>query len=138
MDDVDTNHLKSEISSILENNYPQPQVLPHSETAGPSFKQRLFKKARAMNETDQYWAHNPEGEEIDPIKWWLTQKDVFPRLYKMALDYLSIPGSSVKSEEAFSQSGDIVSKKRSRLDSESVRILMCLKSWNKFLAHNKL
>lgn len=28
----------------------------------------------------------------DPIAWWLTQRDRFPRLSRMALDYLLIPG----------------------------------------------
>ena len=28
----------------------------------------------------------------DPIAWWLTQRNRYPRLSKMALDYLLIPG----------------------------------------------
>ena len=28
----------------------------------------------------------------DSLRWWIEHKHVYPRLYKMALDYLSIPG----------------------------------------------
>jgi hypothetical protein len=28
----------------------------------------------------------------DPLKWWVANRHVYPNLYHMALDYLSIPG----------------------------------------------
>jgi hypothetical protein len=28
----------------------------------------------------------------DPLKWWVSNHHVYPNLYCMALDYLSIPG----------------------------------------------
>jgi hypothetical protein len=30
----------------------------------------------------------------DPLKWWTDNKNVYPNLHRMALDYLSIPGKS--------------------------------------------
>lgn len=30
----------------------------------------------------------------DPLKWWTNNRHVYPNLHCMALDYLSIPGSS--------------------------------------------
>lgn len=29
----------------------------------------------------------------EPLKWWITNHGVYPNLYCMVLDYLSIPGS---------------------------------------------
>jgi len=29
---------------------------------------------------------------IDPLKWWYNNCHIYPTLYHMALDYLSIPG----------------------------------------------
>ena len=31
----------------------------------------------------------------DPLKWWVASCHIYPNLYRMALDYLSIPGKLV-------------------------------------------
>lgn len=49
----------------------------------------------------------------------------------MAKDYLAIPAMSAPSESLFSQVGDIVSDKRNRLSSTSIKILAILKSRGK-------
>jgi hypothetical protein len=36
----------------------------------------------------------PVKNVIDPLKWWMDNKYVYPNLHHMALDYLSIPGKS--------------------------------------------
>ena len=37
-----------------------------------------------------------EVEKVkDPLKWWNDNRHVYPTLYRMALDYLSIPGESL-------------------------------------------
>ena len=71
---------------------------------------------------------------VMPSTWWNTQKESFPRLFKVAMDLLPIPGSSVKSEEAFSHSGATVTKKRNSLDPESVQMVMCLRAWRKYFS----
>jgi hypothetical protein len=32
---------------------------------------------------------------LDPLLWWTERKDIYPRLSRMALDYLSIPGKFI-------------------------------------------
>jgi hypothetical protein len=34
----------------------------------------------------------PTEATLDPLVWWTERKDIYPRLSRMALDYLSIPG----------------------------------------------
>jgi hAT family C-terminal dimerisation region len=29
----------------------------------------------------------------DPIEWWVDHRDTYPHLFRMALDYLTIPGT---------------------------------------------
>ena len=42
----------------------------------------------------EYLSH-PVKNVKDPLRWWVDNKHVYPNLYHMALDYLSIPGMSV-------------------------------------------
>ena len=50
----------------------------------------------------------------------------------MAKDYLLIPATLAPSKCAFSQGGDIVTKKRNRLTGDSIRMIVCLKAWGIF------
>lgn len=42
---------------------------------------------------------------------------------------LSIPATSAASERVFSAGGNIITKNRNRLSGETVRYLLCLRSW---------
>ncbi|KAL0223617.1 hypothetical protein P9112_003007 [Eukaryota sp. TZLM1-RC] len=77
-----------------------------------------------------------EREELVPIstnilQWWNVTKVRFPRLARMARDYLSIQASSVASESLFSLAGNMVTDKRNLLTDEMIEAVMCLKSWKK-------
>lgn len=77
--------------------------------------------------------HNTPNREFDPVNWWLesAQRERFPRLSKMALDLLSAPAMSADCERLFSTAKLTVTDLRTRLDSESLEALLCLKSWQK-------
>lgn len=53
----------------------------------------------------------------------------FPIITAMARDFLAIPATSAPSERVFSMAGNLLSKKRTRISSENVRIVLCLRSW---------
>ncbi len=42
----------------------------------------------------QEYLRLPVENVQDPLKWWISNKNVYPNLHRMALDYLSIPGKS--------------------------------------------
>lgn len=46
------------------------------------------------DELERYLAIDPE-EVADALLWWFERKHLYPRLYRMALDYLSIPRKSL-------------------------------------------
>ena len=48
---------------------------------------------------------------------------------QMARDYHTIPATSPPSERVFSIAGNLISKKRTRISSENVRYVLCLRSW---------
>jgi len=58
-----------------------------------------------------------------------VQQSEYPRLSRIARDYLSIQATSVASEQAFSIAGKTISEVRNRLDGETARGILCLKSW---------
>jgi hypothetical protein len=53
----------------------------------------------------------------------------FPIITQMARDYHSIPATSAPSERVFSVAGNLISKKRTKISSENVRNVLCLRSW---------
>jgi hypothetical protein len=49
-------------------------------------------KKGIRDELDRYLSTDPEGTK-DPMKWWTAKRSDFPCLSRMAMDYLSIPGT---------------------------------------------
>ena len=50
---------------------------------------------------------------------------------ELAIDILGIPAMSSKVERLFSDTGEVITKKRNKLKAETVSFLMCLKQWDK-------
>lgn len=57
----------------------------------------LLKPAKSTNdirdEVDRYLATDTEAID-NPITWWCERRSMYPGLSRMALDYLTIPGTS--------------------------------------------
>ena len=72
-----------------------------------------------------------EDKEQTVLEWWLDlkQRTRYPLLSRMAIDIYSIPAMSAESERMFSGAKRTVSDSRGRLQSETIEILECLKSW---------
>ena len=58
------------------------------------------------------------------IKWWHTNREEFPCLWKLAKFVLCIPASEATSERVFSESGRILEERRQRLDSASLDAIL--------------
>ncbi|GBC14748.2 zinc finger BED domain-containing protein RICESLEEPER 2-like [Rhizophagus irregularis DAOM 181602=DAOM 197198] len=74
-------------------------------------------------------------EDIDELQDYLNKpsnETIYPRLANMARDYLGIPGTSVPVERIFSGGSDLITKKRSNLNIDSIRTCICLKNWKKY------
>jgi len=81
--------------------------------------------------------------------WWFKNRAVYPRLSRMALDYLSIPGmcssipkslvlnllictaTSVDVERVFSKGRLVLSHVRNGLSVQSTRASLCLGAWSR-------
>jgi hAT family C-terminal dimerisation region len=94
-----------------------------------------FKRCRVdkLSEIDRY-LEDPCAAEVpdfDVLAWWKAHEADYPILAMMARDLLAIPASSVPSERAFSSSGELISKKRTRLANKTIRAIMCIKEWTR-------
>nr|CAG8540606.1 1155_t:CDS:2 [Entrophospora candida] len=107
--------------------------IPSSST--PSFMKKVFcHSQREVNheiEIDNYLNEmitptQPDG--IDVYQWWNNHRNSFPILSRIARKYLSIPATSVPCECLFSDAGDLVTSKRTRLEHEVVNQLLFV--WN--------
>ncbi|KAF6513170.1 hypothetical protein HZS61_007428 [Fusarium oxysporum f. sp. conglutinans] len=70
-----------------------------------------------------------DGNVRDPIGYWITKQSRYPRLSRMALDFLTIQPMSAECERLFSAAGKMVSGLRTNLDAEIIAICQVLRSW---------
>ncbi|EIW53734.1 HAT dimerization, partial [Trametes versicolor FP-101664 SS1] len=80
------------------------------------------------DELTRYLASAPEPTN-DALAWWSERRGMYPHLARMALDYLSIPATSVDVERTFSRGRRLLSHVRSRLSAQTTRAVLCLGDW---------
>lgn len=93
------------------------------------------KKARVSGLDDYCNTHNDHLAHFtrtsdkrldDPITWWdQVGHKLYPTLYRMALDYLSIPATSCDCERAFSGARRTITCDRNRLQDVTIEALQC-------------
>ena len=81
------------------------------------------------DELDTYFNSNPPSLEIMPLEWWKIYSSEYPILAQMAKDYLTIMSTSVPCEQLFSIARKQITQTRNRLNSDTIRAYLCLKSW---------
>jgi hypothetical protein len=79
------------------------------------------------DEVSRYMKSKDIRVKDDPMEWWLNNKSSFPTLAQLARKYLSIPATSVPSERLFSDAGNHISAKRTRLSPDLVNMILFLK-----------
>ena len=65
----------------------------------------------------------------DPIAYWHEKRLRYPRLSRMALDFLTIQSMSAECERLFSGAGRMVTPCRNRLDARTISMAQVLRSW---------
>ncbi|KDQ15184.1 hypothetical protein BOTBODRAFT_625370 [Botryobasidium botryosum FD-172 SS1] len=95
-------------SDYLENSQPVE--------ASPSDELRLYLQARRES-----------IRNINLLSWWQTNRERYPLLFKMAMDYLPIMASSVPCERVFSASAQTDTARRSRISPALLGALQVLK-----------
>lgn len=82
--------------------------------------------AGATVEVNRYLTEPNIPRSEDPLQYWTRNKTQYPHLYLLARNLLCIPASSVPCERVFSKAGEVVSKKRNRLNPNTVEQIIFL------------
>ena len=105
-------------------------------------------KEEFMDKVDQYLAAGQIKSVANPLRWWVENQGTCPHLWRMARDYMMIPGmlssqstvvvylmkslaSSVAVEHVFSKGQLLMSYIRNHLLAQSTCTLLCLGAWSK-------
>ena len=81
------------------------------------------------DEIERYLRLPKAAKGIDPISWWLGQRNTFPRLSKLALDIFAIPAMAADCERAFSLAKLTLTSQRLSMSPEVLEAVQCLKNW---------
>lgn len=123
----------------ITNNQPKRSFLLSTTTIknplSNSFMESIFgepeeAEIEGLNEIEHYLdlRLTPTAEPAEnPWQWWNMRKREFPILSQIAQKYLAIPATSVPSERLFSDAGNQISAKRTRLGSKIVGEMLFLK-----------
>lgn len=65
----------------------------------------------------------------DPREYWHAQRFKYPRLSRMALDFMTVQAMSAECERLFSAAGRMVTPLRSQLEANTIAICQVLRSW---------
>jgi hypothetical protein len=88
-----------------------------------------FKKpvTSVTNEVTEYLALREISFENDPLMWWMNQQEKFPVLSRLAKKYLGVYACSTSSERLFSEAGNLLTAKRTRMNPNLVQKIIFLK-----------
>ena len=81
---------------------------------------------RVKSEIDRYIQEPLLDLDDDPLEWWKSCQSQYPLTSQLVKKYWSLPATSLRSEEAFSTAGNVLTKKRNRLLPENVDKLVFL------------
>ena len=88
-----------------------------------------FKKPVTLvtNEVTEYLALREISFESDSLMWWLGQQEKFPILSRIAKRYLAVYSCSTSSERLFSDAGNLLTAKRTRMNPKLFKKILFLK-----------
>ncbi|CAI5637704.1 zinc finger BED domain-containing protein 1 isoform X1 [Oreochromis niloticus] len=131
------NRLKVECAAVIARTTSEPQPGPSSEQSPvqENLWHRLDEEvgrqtnnatADSIIEVQRYLAERNIPRSEDPLTYWGNRRTSYPNLFHLVLQFLCTPASSVPCERVFSKAGEIVSKKRNRLNAKTLNKLIFL------------
>lgn len=113
-------------SESPENQEPPQKKSKKNDILSEFYSSTKAKVTVKLNEYEQYLVKPVSEQECEqsPLQYWKDTSDQFPKLSKIAMEYLSIPATSVKSEQNFSTAGQLMRDRRTNLSSETIDAIL--------------
>lgn len=93
----------------------------------PSLLKSLDKEEVAQDEVEEYLDLPQIGINNDPLVWWKLHSKKFPILSELSRVYLAVAATSTPSERLFSDAGNLLTNKRTRILPELFKRMIFLK-----------
>ena len=102
-------------------------------------------KTDVAKEVENFMTERLVKSDVDPLTWWSSRLEEYPRLSKLGAKYLAVLPSSTPAERAMSKMDMILNKKRLKMTSSHFAMLMFLSNsseysiplqWNFDFNHN--
>jgi hypothetical protein len=130
-----TERLKDEIDAVPRDSNVAPPT-GNTKSISALLKRILPPQPVSKSEFDKYNADDVLPLEGDIFQWWFVNQRTYPSMARVARRYLPMQATSVDSERLFSIAGHLVSPRRTRMTVQTVRNLICLRSWLGFVPYN--
>ena len=86
------------------------------------------RRNRPESSSDEVKRYLSEEQQDTIFDFYAARRNTFPVISQMARDFLAIPAMSASSERIFSKVGDMVTRKRNRLQPGTIKMLAILKA----------
>jgi len=131
--------IKTKIKKPSRTNESKSQSAPKAKAFHDMFSPNiqalpdtLDKATRGFPELEAYMQIYSLDHKENPLEWWSSNEERFPNLAVLARDHLAMLATTVPSEATFSAAGNMITKKRNQLASETVEGLMIAHSWKRY------
>ncbi|CAG8518112.1 11697_t:CDS:2, partial [Racocetra fulgida] len=95
---------------------------------------RIKKNTKTMiEEISEYLKLEEIDFDCDPLGWWHERRNKFPVMSRLAKKYLAVFASSTASERLFSNAGNLITAKRTRISPKLFKRLIFFKKNEKHL-----
>ena len=111
-------------SDAIQVNSKEKRISKKYDSIFESFKKPI---TSASNEITEYLALKDINFESDPLVWWFEHEKRFPILSNLAKKYLAVYSCSTSSERLFSDAGNVLTAKRTQMNSKLFKKIMFLK-----------
>lgn len=130
--------LRKKYDEYKENYLPTPiesrasSPTPSEMSSTMIYQPRLFAafeqdQPRSSDEVTEYLKEDKIKFTQNAFEWWMNKKSKYPILARLARIYLAVPATSTPSERLFSNAGNLLTSKRSRINAELFKRMMFLK-----------
>lgn len=125
-------HLHELFKKEKENQKEISNTFNIPSTSKPKKKKTLMERLTkdntvAFNEVNEYLQLSDIPLDLNPLSWWNEKKDKFPILCSLAQKYLAVSATSTASERLFSDAGNLLTNKRTRMKPKLFKKIMFLK-----------